>query len=172
MGGAKTEDGVELKPIFSQSQPDDFGADLIISINSQDLYQNDQDQDHNHSPNTSKLEFYEEKPNVNHDLCVSRTGSVAKTFYYQMEPPKKITIHLNPNSIDNEVVKHRVKGSVHAKMKKFFEKKVTTQEVISSESTSNLIVHGFVQLIKSMLRSRTYISWVGLYQRNMAVLMM
>lgn len=103
---------------------------------------------------------------------MSRTGSVAKTFYYQMEPPKKITIHLNPNSIDNEVVKHRIKGSVHAKMKKFFEKKCTTQEVMSSESTSNLIVHGFVQLIKSMLRSRTYISWVGLYQRNMAVLMM
>lgn len=101
---------------------------------------------------------------------------MAKTFYYQMEPPKKITIHLNPKSIDNEVVKHRVKGSVHAKMKMFFEKKFTTQEVISSEackmSTSNLVVHGFVQLIKSMLRSRTYISWVGLYQRNMAVLMM
>lgn len=116
---------------------------------------------------------------MNHDLCVSRRGSGAKTFYYQMEPPNKITIHLDPKTNHNEVVKHRVKGSVFARMKQFAEKMVTKQEVQNTtdqsrkKSTSNnLVVVGFLQLVKTMFRSRTYISWVGLYQRNMAILMM
>ncbi|KAJ4759269.1 NAC domain-containing protein 86 [Rhynchospora pubera] len=175
---ADADDEVELKPIFSQSQPDDFGVNLIIDVNSQDLYQDDH-QIHDHStnePNEPKLDFYEEKPSVNHDLCVSRRGSVAETFYFQMEPPKKITIHLNPKTNNNEVVKHRFTGSVYARMKTFLERWVITQEVISTQSsnksTGNLVVHGFLKLIKTMFRSRTYITWVGIYQRNMAVIMM
>jgi hypothetical protein len=108
---------------------------------------------------------------------VSIRGSGAKTFYYQMEPPKKITIHLNPETKYNEVVKHRVKVSVYDRLKRIGEKMVTTQEVISIDksckiSTGNLVAHGFLQMVKTMFRSRTYISWVSLYQRNMAILMM
>jgi hypothetical protein len=93
-----------------------------------------------------------------------------------MEPPKKITIHLNPETNYNEVVKHRVKGPVYARMKKVDEKMVTTQEEISTDQpcknfSGKLVAHGFLQLVKTMFRSRTYLSWVGLYQRNMAILM-
>ncbi|KAJ3680418.1 hypothetical protein LUZ60_016696 [Juncus effusus] len=165
------EDGTELNPIFSQSQPDDFGAGIIIDINTQELYQ--EDQNHNPNPKTPSSDFYNEKPNVNHDLCISQGGTLARTFYYQMEPSKKITYHLNPRKTE-EVVKHRDRVSVLTRFKSVIEK-MFIQEGNSTRSCkyseSNLILNGVQQITKNMLRTRTYLSWVCIYQRNMAVLM-
>uniref|UniRef100_A0A0A9D6H0 NAC domain-containing protein n=1 Tax=Arundo donax TaxID=35708 RepID=A0A0A9D6H0_ARUDO len=89
---------LDTAPIFSQSQPDDFaiGFDDVNPNASFDLY---------------------EKVDVKHGLFVSRVGA-AKTFFHRVEPPKKVSFHLNPvaRDVSKAIEKFHFPISVPAKI--------------------------------------------------------
>lgn len=120
------EGGIDTAPIFSQSQPDDFA--LAIGF--------DNDGDDNTNPNAS-FDLYG-KVDVQHGLFVSRVGA-AKTFFHRVEPPKKVSFHLNPAA-----------SEVSKAIEKFHYLPVTSK-VSGSGSSSRVSVFGKV---KALIRGK------------------
>ncbi|XP_037437222.1 uncharacterized protein LOC119304159 [Triticum dicoccoides] len=121
------EGGIDTAPIFSQSQPDDFA--LAIGF--------DNDGDDNTNPNAS-LDLYG-KVDVQRGLFVSRVGA-AKTFFHRVEPPKKVSFHLNPAA-----------SEVSKAIEKFHYLPVTSKVSGSGSSSSRVSVFGKV---KALIRGK------------------
>ncbi|WOL10710.1 NAC domain-containing protein [Canna indica] len=83
------DDNVDIKPIFSQSQPDDFAAGIILD-----------DHDNVFTTAYEKVEFKQ-------GLFVS-SGSKSNTFFHHVEPSKKVSFHLNPVVEKRHVTVHLV----------------------------------------------------------------
>ncbi|XP_044979941.1 uncharacterized protein LOC123447411 [Hordeum vulgare subsp. vulgare] len=116
--------GIDTAPIFSQSQPDDFA--LAIGFG------NDDDA----NPDAS-FDLYG-KVDVQRGLFVSRVGA-AKTFFHRVEPPNKVSFHLNPAA-----------SEVSKAIEKFHYLPVTSK-VSASGSSSRVSVFGKV---KALIRGK------------------
>ncbi|RWW09386.1 hypothetical protein GW17_00027130 [Ensete ventricosum] len=77
-------DGIGTKPIFSQSQPDEFAVGFVDMDHETDMF----------AATTPEFDACN-KVEFNHGLFVSHAGKT-KTFYHHVEPSKKVSFHLNP----------------------------------------------------------------------------
>nr|CAD1844645.1 unnamed protein product [Ananas comosus var. bracteatus] len=119
---------IDDKPIFSQSQPDDFTVGFIV-INPLGA---SQEEHHCEAyANAPTFDFYE-KVDVKHGLFISR-GGVAETHFHQIEPSKKVSFHMNPMARDNVLVETIEKGrsrvSVFSKFKAFMRDKINGEKI-------------------------------------------
>lgn len=83
---------IDSKPIYSQSQEDDFSKGFI-NIQQQDFNQDE----YHHLDNAGSPSFdvYHEIIQFNRRPLMS-SQTVSKTLFHQIAPAKKINIHLNP----------------------------------------------------------------------------
>ncbi|XP_065029480.1 NAC domain-containing protein 54-like [Musa acuminata AAA Group] len=84
-------DGIDAKPIFSQSQPDEFAVGFVDIDHETDMF----------AATTPEFDACN-KVEFNHGLFVSHAGKT-KTFFHHVEPSKKVSFHLNPTGRQDAV---------------------------------------------------------------------
>ncbi|OAY66168.1 NAC domain-containing protein 86 [Ananas comosus] len=148
-----TEGDIDDKPIFSQSQPDDFTVGFIV-INPLGA---SQEEHHCEAyANAPTFDFYE-KVDVKHGLFISR-GGVAETHFHQIEPSKKVSFHMNPMARDNVLVETIEKGrsrvSVFSKFKAFMRDKINGEKISMKpckRSLGNETMSGMLQVVSTVI---------------------
>ncbi|KQK23951.1 uncharacterized protein LOC100843938 isoform X2 [Brachypodium distachyon] len=90
----------DTAPIFSQSQPDDFAIIAAAGF-------------HDEEGENASLDLYDKQVvDVQHGLFVSRVGA-AETFFHRVEPPNKVSFHLNPAANSSVGVGKAISEKIH-----------------------------------------------------------
>lgn len=156
---------IDNKPIFSQSQPDDFALDFV-DIQPLGFYQDDQDK--STRPSTPTFDVYE-KVEVKHGLFISNSG-VAETFFHHVEPSKKISFHLSPMVAQDVVerfefpTKHSGRFSMFSRFKAFIQEKLLgkiSMKAWGSSFVGDESLNGMLQIAAVLLTSCMYFGEVS-----------
>ncbi|XP_028547959.1 NAC domain-containing protein 45 isoform X1 [Dendrobium catenatum] len=141
---------IDDKPIYSQSQEDNFS---IGFINIQKDFNQDE---HHHLDNAGSPSFdvYHEMIQFNQGLLMS-SQTVSKTFFHHIAPANKINIHLNPINfmVDKYESSERARSSVSffENFKNFFCNKLKKGSIFGRGGAN-----GMLGLIEVLLASSFY----------------